>query len=96
MLSPTPALSESVSLPTPPGCDKFAPIVLWPPIIARYIRIRPIDFHEEIAMRFEFYGPPNSSGDVNLLAWWSLESYQNAIRREHGSNVLTLRWIRES
>merc|ERR1719242_1954012 len=46
--------------------DKFAEIHLWPPIIARYIRIRPIEYHNEIAMRFEFYGPP--LGDITNFA----------------------------
>ena len=48
------------------GMDKFAEIELWPPIIARYIRIRPVEHVNEIAMRFEFYGPLSNSREVSF------------------------------
>ena len=37
--------------------DNFAEIEIWPPIHARFIRLRPFDYHQEIAMRFDLYGP---------------------------------------
>lgn len=36
--------------------DKFSEIPIWPPIHARFIRIRPNEYHKEIALRFDFFG----------------------------------------
>eukprot|EP01084_Bolivina_argentea_P115768 205818_1 len=37
--------------------DKFAEIIIWPPIHARFLRIRPHEYYKDIALRFDIYGP---------------------------------------
>eukprot|EP00484_Ammonia_sp_Unknown_P028189 CAMPEP_0197025448 /NCGR_PEP_ID=MMETSP1384-20130603/5784_1 /TAXON_ID=29189 /ORGANISM="Ammonia sp." /LENGTH=884 /DNA_ID=CAMNT_0042453977 /DNA_START=20 /DNA_END=2674 /DNA_ORIENTATION=+ len=36
--------------------DDYAEVVVWPPIHGRFIRIRPHDYHKEIALRFDLHG----------------------------------------
>ena len=40
--------------------DKFAEVEIWPPINARFIRIRPYDYSDDVALRFNLYGPPTN------------------------------------
>ncbi len=38
--------------------DKFAEIDIWPPIQTRFVRLRPSSYHQEVALRFDLFGPP--------------------------------------
>eukprot|EP01084_Bolivina_argentea_P077774 141101_1 len=66
--------------------DKYAEIEIWPPIHARFIRIRPTKYCISIAMRFDFYGP-----STNRLEYARVIKYGDLSEEDRHSANLKLK-----